>query len=160
MKRRDFFGKSGCGIATILLAQLGLDSCKKAEEPEAVPQAPAQEAPVEEISRKDMVKKLLVEKKGMTAEEVDAMIAELEEKLPMVKDMCICKNCPSYVADETEVGFCHPLVGKSKIITEEKGCNCPTCPVYKDMSLKNGYYCTRKSEMEQEMAKMEKPAAS
>jgi hypothetical protein len=160
MKRRDFFGKSGCGIATILLAQLGLDSCKKAEEPEAVPQAPAQEAPVEEISRKDMVKKLLVEKKGMTAEEVDAMIAELEEKLPMVKDMCICKNCPSYVADETEVGFCHPLVGKSKIITEEKGCNCPTCPIYKDMSLKNGYYCTRKSEMEQEMAKMEKPAES
>jgi hypothetical protein len=57
------------------------------------------------------------------------------------------------VAEETELGFCHPLVGKSKIITEEKGCDCPKCPVYSKMGLKNGYYCTRKSEMEQEMAK-------
>jgi len=155
MKRRDFFEKTGCGLAASILAYFGLTSCKKAEEEaEVAPQAPAQEAPVEEMSRKDMVKKMLVEKKGMTEEEADAMIAELEEKLPMVKSMCICKNCPTYVADETEVGFCHPLVGKSKIIAEEKGCNCPTCPVYKDMGLKNGYYCTRKSEMEQEMAKM------
>lgn len=158
MKRRDFFEKSGCGLATVLLAHLGLTSCKKTEEPEAAPQVPAQEAPVEEMSRRDMVKKMLVEKKGMTEEEAETMIIELEEKLPMVKDMCICKDCPTYVTDETEVGFCHPLVGKSKIITEEKGCNCPTCPVYKDMSLKNGYYCTRKSEMEQEMAKLEKTA--
>ena len=155
MKRRDFFGKTGCGLAAAILAHFGLTSCKKAEEePEAVPQAPAQEAPVEEISRKDMVKKMLVEKKGMTEEEADTMIAELEEKLPMVKSMCICKNCPTYVEGETEVGFCHPLVGKSKVITEEKGCNCPTCPIYEKMNLKNGFYCTRKSEMEQEMAKM------
>jgi len=157
MKRRDFFEKSGCGLATVILAHFGLTSCKKAEEPEVAPQVPAQEPPVEEMSRRDMVKIMLVEKKGMTAEEADAMLAELEEKLPMVKSMCICKNCPSYVAEETEIGFCHPLVGKSKIITEEKGCNCPTCPVYKEMNLKNGYYCTRKSEMEQEMAKMEPP---
>jgi len=61
--------------------------------------------------------------------------------------------CPTYVAEETNVGFCHPLVGKSEIITEEKGCNCPTCPVYKKMELKHSYYCTRKSEMEQELAK-------
>ena len=89
----------------------------------------------------------------MTEEEAEAMLVEAEEKLSMVKDMCICKNCPTYVAEETEVGFCHPLVGKSKIITEEKGCNCPTCPVYTKMGLKNGFYCTRKSEMEQDMAK-------
>ncbi len=100
-----------------------------------------------------MVKKMLVEKMGKTEEEAGAMIAEFEEKLPMVKDMCICKPCLTYVAEETELGFCHPLVGKSKIITEEKGCDCPKCPVYSKMSLKNGYYCTRKSEMEQEMAK-------
>ncbi|MCK4645695.1 MAG: DUF2769 domain-containing protein [Candidatus Aminicenantes bacterium] len=67
--------------------------------------------------------------------------------------MCICKTCPTYVAEETELGFCHPFIGKSKIITEEKGCVCPKCPVYLKMGLKNGYYCTRKSEMEQEMAK-------
>lgn len=158
MKRRDFFEKSGCGLATVLLAHLGLTSCKKAEEPEAAPEAPVQEAPVEEMSRKDLVKKILLEKKGMTAEEADTMIAELEEKLPMVQSMCVCRTCPTYVADETENGFCHALVGQSKIITEEKGCNCPTCPIYKQMSLKNGFYCTRKSEMEQELAKMEKQA--
>jgi len=163
MKRRDFFEKSGCGVAGALMAFLGLQSCAKKEETaevepaaqayaQAPTEAPVQEAAMEEMSRKDMVKKMLV-KMGKTEEEADAMIAEFEEKLPMVKDMCVCKTCPSYVAEETEVGFCHPLVGKSKIITEEKGCNCPTCPVYTKMGLKNGYYCTRKSEMEQEMAK-------
>ncbi len=162
MKRRDFFEKSGCGALGMVLAYLGLTSCKKQEEAEmpaqdeqaqAPEQAPPQEAPMEEITRKDMVKKLLIEKKGMNEEDAEAMLAELEEKLPMVKEQCICKTCPTYVAEETEVGFCHPLVGKSKVISEEKGCNCPQCPVYKNMELKNGYYCTRKSEMEQEMAK-------
>lgn len=163
MKRRNFFEKSGCGLAGAMMAFLGLHSCAKKEEPaeveaaaqaQAPAQIPVQEAPVvEEISRKDMVKKMLIEKMGKTEEEAAAMMAEMEEKLSMVKDMCICKTCPSYVAEETEVGFCHPLVGKSKIITVEKGCNCPTCPVYQKMGLKNGYYCTRKSEMEQEMAK-------
>jgi len=154
MRRREFFEKSGCGLATFILAELGLTSCKKKEEvPKAPQQAPPTPPPEEEMSREDMVKKMMVEKMGMTEEEAATKIAEAKEKLPMVKSMCICKTCPTYVAEETEVGFCHPLVGKSKIITEEKGCNCPTCPVYKEMGLKNGYYCTRKSEMEQEIAK-------
>ncbi|MBN2409640.1 MAG: DUF2769 domain-containing protein [Candidatus Aminicenantes bacterium] len=68
--------------------------------------------------------------------------------------MCICRTCPSYVPEETEKGFCHPLIEQSKLITEEKGCDCPKCPVYKNMALKNGYYCTRKSELEQEAAKL------
>ncbi len=150
MKRRDFFEKSGCGLMGIMMAHFGLTSCKKKEAPAAESTAAA---PKEEMSRKDMVKKMLIEKMGKTEEEASAMITEFEEKLPMVKDMCICKPCPTYVAEETELGFCHPLVGKSKIITEEKGCDCPKCPVYSKMGLKNGYYCTRKSEMEQEMAK-------
>jgi len=159
MKRREFFGKTGCGTLGMMMAYFGLSSCKKKEEAEtaeaaAQAQAPEQEAPMEEISRKDMVKKMLIEKKGMTEEEADAMIAEFEEMLPMVKEKCICKTCPTYVAEETELGFCHPLVGKSKIITEEKGCNCPQCPIYTEKQMKNGYYCTRNSEMEQEMAKM------
>ncbi len=160
MKRRDFFGKSGCGVLGMMLAYFGLTSCKKngvtAEETGAQSgtQAPAQEAPAEEMSRKDVVKNMLIEKQGKTAEEADAMIAEFEEMLPMFKQQCICKTCPTYVEEETELGFCHPLVGKSKIITEEKGCDCPRCPVYKNKELKNGYYCTRMSEMEQEMAKM------
>ena len=152
MKRRDFFEKGGCGLLTTMLAYFGLTSCKKEEEAPAVEvQAPA---PKEEMSRKDLVKKMLMEKQGMTEEEADAKIAEFEEKLTMVKNMCICKTCPTYVAEETELAFCHPLIGKSKMITEEKGCDCPKCPVYQQMKMKNGYYCTRKSEMEQEMAKM------
>ncbi|MDH5742630.1 MAG: DUF2769 domain-containing protein [Candidatus Aminicenantes bacterium] len=159
MKRREFFGKTGCGALGMMMAYFGLSSCKKKEEAEtaeaaAQAQAPEQEAPMEEMSRKDMVKKMLIEKKGVTEEEADAMIAEFEEMLPMVKEKCICKTCPTYVAEETEQGFCHPLVGKSKIITEEKGCNCPQCPIYTEKQMKNGYYCTRNSEMEQEMAKM------
>ncbi len=159
MKRREFFGKTGCGALGMMMAYFGLSSCKKKEEAEpaeaaAQAQAPEQEAPMEEMSRNDIVKKMLIEKKGVTEEEADAMIAEFEEMLPTVKEKCICKTCPTYVAEETELGFCHPLVGKSKIITEEKGCNCPQCPIYTEKQMKNGYYCTRNSEMEQEMAKM------
>ena len=162
MKRRDFFEKSGCGLLGLVLAHLGLTACAKKEEEvaaEIAAQAPAQapEAPPAEMemSRKDMVKKMLV-KMGKTEEEADAMIKEAEEILPMVQEKCICKTCPTYVAEETEVGFCHPLVGKSKVITEEKTCNCPQCPIWQMKKMKNGFYCTRKSEMEQEMAKMMK----
>lgn len=161
MKRRDFFGKTGCGAIGVIMAYFGLSSCKKKEEAETAEpaaqqpeHAAEQAAPIEEMNRKDMVKKMLVEDKGITEEEADTMIAEFEEKLPMIKEQCICKTCPTYVTEETEVAFCHPLVGKSQIITEEKGGNCPQCPIYKEMGLKNGYYCTRKSELEQEMAKM------
>ena len=137
MKRRDFFEKSGCGLAGIIMSHFGLTSCTKKEAPAA--EAPLEaEAPKEEMSRKDIVKKMMMEKMGMTEEEAATMIKEAEEKLPMVKNMCICKTCPTYVAEETENGFCHPLVGKSKIITEEKGCDCPKCPVYQNMKLKNG----------------------
>ena len=151
MNRRDFFEKSGCGLLGLMMAYFGLTSCKTGEAP--VEESAGIQAG-EEINQKEVIKKLLMEKKGLTADEADAQIAEFEEKVSMVKTMCICKTCPSYVSDETELGFCHPLVGKSMIITEEKGCVCPNCPVYMQMSLKLGYYCTRKSEMEQQMAKM------
>ncbi len=153
MKRRDFFGMSGCGLLGLMMAYFGLTSCKKGETPTEEPAAA--QAAEEEINQKEVIKKLLVEKKGLTAEEADIQIAEFEEKVSMVKTMCICKTCPTYVPEETKNGFCHPLIGKSQIITEEKGCVCPNCPVYKQMSLKLGYYCTRKSEMEQQMAKMD-----
>jgi len=158
MKRRDFFEKSGCGIFGMMMAYFGLTACAPKEEADAastaVPQAAQEAAPAAAMDRKEMVKKMLMEKMDKTAEEADAMIAEFEEKLPMVKQMCICKNCPSYVSDESGAGFCHPLIGKSTVITEEKGCNCPQCPVYTQMKMENGYYCTRKSELEQKMAAM------
>jgi len=112
MKRRDFFEKSGCGLFGLMLAYFGLTSCKKGEAPAEEPAA-AQAA--------------VMEKKGLSAEEADAQIAEFEEKLSLVKTMCICKTCPTYISNESELGFCHPLVGKSKVITEEKGCVCPNC---------------------------------
>jgi hypothetical protein len=156
MKRRDFFQKGGCGLLGTMFAYFGLTSCTKEEAPAEgavqTTQAPMQ-APAEEISKKEMVKKMLMEQKGMTEEEAAAAIAEFEKKLPMVKQQCICKTCPTYITEETESGFCHPLIGKSMIITEEKGCDCPKCPVYKMNELKNGYYCTRGSEMELEAAK-------
>jgi len=139
MERREFFEKSGCGIFALMLSHFGFKAYAK---------GPNQDKP----NRLKKIKEALM-KMGKTEEEVEAMMKALEEKLPKVKTMCICKSCPSYVKDETELGFCHPFIGKSKIITEERGCNCPQCPVYKDMNMKNGYYCTRKSEMEQEYAK-------
>jgi hypothetical protein len=156
MKRRDFVEKSGCGLAAAWLAALGLTSCKKDEEFAAPAMSPDQ-PPAEEIAaavdKKAVIKKLLMEKMGKSEEEAGAMIAEFEAKLAMVKEKCICKGCPSYVSNESELGFCHPLIGKSAAITEEKGCVCATCPVYAEMGMKNGYYCTRMSELEQEAAK-------
>lgn len=156
MKRREFVQKGGCGLFGMMLAYFGLTSCAKKEEQPAVvenTQENIQEIP-EDTSREDMIKKMLIEEKGLSEDEAAAEIDAFKEKLPMVKEMCICKPCPSYVAEETEIAFCHALIGQSKIITEENGCDCPNCPVYMQMNMKNGYYCTRKSELEQEMAKM------
>ena len=145
MDRREFFEKSGCGVFGMMLAYFGLKMPLE-----------AQVKMRKKMTRKQMVKKMLMKNMGKTAEEADMMIAEFEKKLPMVKGMCICKGCPSYVKDEPIIAFCHPLVGKSKIITKEKGCICGTCPVYKKMKMKFGYYCTRASEMEQKMMAMKK----
>lgn len=155
MKRRDFFEKSGCGICGMILAYFGLTSCAQEEEAPsemtAAKKEPAAEAPEEVMTQREKIKQLLINKQGKTEEEAEAMILEFEEKLPMVQEKCICKDCPTYVAEETQTGFCHPLVGQSDVITEEKGCNCPQCPVYKEMGLKNGYYCTRGAELVQNM---------
>jgi hypothetical protein len=138
MKRREFMEKTGCGVLAVVLSQLGLKAFPMGNDLE---------------ERKAMVKKILMAKMGKTEAEATAILTELEEKLSMVKSMCICKTCPSYVKEETEVAFCHALIGKSQVIEDEKGCSCLQCPVHKKMELKNGYYCTRKSEMEQEIAK-------
>jgi len=139
MKRRDFFTNTGCGALALFLARLGLKADvlldDKTEE------------------KKAMIVKMIMEKMGKTEEEAKAMVIKLEEMLPEVKEKCICKTCPTFVAEEENVGFCHPFISKSEIIIEERGCNCPQCPVYKMKEMKNGYYCTRKSEMEQEFAK-------
>ena len=134
MDRREFFETSGCGILGLMLAHFGLT-------------APAIAAD-EEMTKEEYVAKLLIEKMGKTEAEAKMMVEEFKKKLPKVQEMCICKKCPSYVEGATGTGFCHPLVGKSKKITKEKGCICGSCPVYMKMKLTKGYYCTRGSEME------------
>jgi len=133
------------------LASCGFFSCGKKEEKKMEEAAPS---PEPEVSRLDMLKKDLMEKKGMSEAEVATMMEDLQEKLPMVKEKCICATCPSYVEGETELGFCHPLVGKSTKITERKGCICPECPIFKMMGLKRGYYCLQGSELELDLAEM------
>jgi hypothetical protein len=137
MKRREFFEKTGCGAAGIMLAHFGLKAGTLLNTPE---------------EQKEKIMKLLA-KMGKSKEEIDDMMKKMEETLPMVKEQCICKTCPTYVKEEKIFGFCHPFISKSEIITEEKGCDCPKCPVYKKMEMHNGYYCTRMSELEQEAAK-------
>ena len=139
MERREFFKKTGCGVFAVMLSSFGFKAYAKGL---------GQEKP----ERLEKLKEALL-KMGKSEEEIAAMMKDMEEKLPKVKTQCICKTCPTYVNEETELGFCHPFIGKSEIITDEKGCNCPQCSVYTNMKLKNGYYCTRKSEMEQEIAK-------
>tara|TARA_Y100000310_G_C20648240_1_gene797875 strand:+ start:1712 stop:1981 length:270 start_codon:yes stop_codon:yes gene_type:complete len=86
---------------------------------------------------------------------------DMEEKKKQVLEMCTCAGCPSWKdcsqesgdGGEMELGYCFPTIGKSKCITEEKGCICPSCPVTEKMGLKNQYFCTKGSEMEQEKAK-------
>lgn len=78
--------------------------------------------------------------------------AEMEKKKQMVLSMCICKTCPSWVECDEAGGFCFMSIGKSKCISEEKGCICGGCPVYEKMGLKNLYYCLKGSEKEQTSA--------
>jgi hypothetical protein len=137
MKRREFFAKTSCGAAGLMLAHLGLK---------------ADSLPISVEEQKEKIIKLLT-KMGKSKEEIDNMLKEMKEKLPMVKEECICKTCPTFVKEEKVIGFCHPLISKSKVIKEERGCDCPRCPVYKKLKLKNGYYCTRMSELEQQAAK-------
>ena len=137
MDRRDFFTKTGCGIAAVMLARLGLKAGGLQGTPE---------------EQKEKIMKLLM-KMGKSKDDIAAMMKEMEEMLPMVEDKCICKTCPTYVSEEKVLGFCHTLVSKSAVIKTEKGCSCPQCPVYKTKEMKNGYYCTRMSELEQEAAK-------
>lgn len=137
MKRREFFEKTGCGAASLMLAHVGLKA--------SLPSDTSEE-------QKEKIANLLT-KLGKSKEEIDAMMKKMEDTLPMVKEECICKTCPTYVREEKVFGFCHEFISKSKVIKEERGCDCPRCPVYKKRSLKNGYYCTRMSELEQETAK-------
>jgi len=86
-------------------------------------------------------------------------IADLKKKSPKekaefiadLKSKCPCPGCPSYNSCAQKAGeklFC--INGKSFMcISEEKGCNCPKCPLAKDIGLMYKFFCNRGSEMAQ-----------
>lgn len=94
---------------------------------------------------KEQAKTMVMEKMNLSEEE----FAEKEE---WVKKECICANCPSYTSGESTLGFCWPSIGKSEVITEEKGCICGGCPVHTEAELTLSFYCTRDSEISQKMS--------
>jgi hypothetical protein len=153
MKRRDFIVKSGMLLSGAGMACCGLFGCGKKEE-QAVEEAVDEVASMAEtaLSRVDQLKKDMMDKMGLSEADVAAKMKEFQDMLPMVKEQCICAACPSYVEGETELGFCHPMVGKSDKITERKGCTCPECPVFKKMGMKRGYYCIMGSKLELDLA--------
>jgi hypothetical protein len=64
---------------------------------------------------------------------------------------CICPKCPTYTLcakNAQELLFC--ATGKSFMcISEERSCNCPTCPVTPEYGMKYQKFCLRGSEMAQ-----------
>ena len=85
---------------------------------------------------------------AMEFEEIMKMSEEEQMKMmEMNKRLCACVRCPTFIGtSETAIFFCG--IGKSSIITEEKGCLCPDCPVTEKMGLLNMYYCKLGSERE------------
>jgi hypothetical protein len=73
---------------------------------------------------------------------------EQMKKKQMLEGMCTCRGCPTYAGTgENQVMFCS--MGKSGVITEEKGCTCGECPVTPEMGLTKLYYCTKGNEAAQ-----------
>lgn len=72
------------------------------------------------------------------------------KKVQMFANKCQCPPCPSYTdcaKSDSEGIFC--LMGNSfRCINEIKGCNCPTCPVENELSMKDDMYCMKGSEFE------------
>jgi hypothetical protein len=77
--------------------------------------------------------------------------AQLDKDMEKYKTMCICVKCPTYNAcarNAKEMVFC--LVGKSfACISEQKTCNCPTCPLTSECGLKHTSFCMKGAEKAQ-----------
>jgi hypothetical protein len=80
------------------------------------------------------------------AMEMMSQMSEQERKAAVeeLTDLCICSTCPTYVGTgETELLFC--IVGTSDVISEDKGCPCPACPVTPRIGLRWNDYCLKGS---------------
>lgn len=76
---------------------------------------------------------------------------EYQKKQDYVTKNCKCPGCPTYMEGDAPVGYCLPRIGTSKKISTEKECVCETCPIYKEYELENTFYCTRCSEVCQDL---------
>lgn len=63
-----------------------------------------------------------------------------------IEELCVCRQCPSFLECKEEITFCLAKSGKSRCIEKENGCICGGCPIEKKMGFMHGYYCTRGSE--------------
>lgn len=75
---------------------------------------------------------------------------KLSTRISETYSKCMCRDCPSYyvcrsaVEANEPVLYCNPMRGKSATITNEFGCLCSACPVYKmNHFTEDGWYCTR-----------------
>lgn len=57
----------------------------------------------------------------------------MDEWVKHVRSACVCEGCATYMALGTKddyIAYCFLTRGKSKKITEEKGCICASCPIF------------------------------
>jgi hypothetical protein len=98
----------------------------------------------EEMRTMDKFEQMMQTVKGMSP-------AELTKEMDKYKGVCICPKCPTHTTcakKAQEILFC--ITGKSFMcISEDKGCNCPTCPVTPEFGLKNKSFCMKGAEKAQ-----------
>lgn len=74
--------------------------------------------------------------------------SEMQAAMDENAKLCICPSCPTTIGiKESNVFFCG--IGKSEVISEEKGCICMECPVTEKLGLRWTYYCTKGTGREQ-----------
>ncbi len=85
----------------------------------------------------------------VSIEEMGRMAPEKRKaKISEIKTRCICPKCQTYTecaAERNEKAFC--FFGKTPdCISRALKCQCISCPVHSEMSLKGVHYCTKGAE--------------
>jgi hypothetical protein len=90
------------------------------------------------------------------AEIMKTSVEEVRKMENIANSMCNCTACPTYRnvfkgKDDDYIAYCFITNGKSMKITNEKQCICPNCPVFARFKLTKTFYCTRGSELQQNL---------
>jgi hypothetical protein len=73
--------------------------------------------------------------------------SDIKRSAEQVLYLCQCHKCPTNEkTGEMNAVYCS--LGKSLIVTEQRGCQCLNCAITKTMSLRWDYYCIRGSAAE------------